>query len=54
MGTFIAAYLVVWLGVTWYVLRLGAAQRRLQRAIDALQDQAVQAERVDRSQTRAA
>ncbi len=36
MGTFIAAYLIVWTGVVWYVLRLGAAQRRLQRALDAL------------------
>ncbi len=54
MGTFIAAYLVVWLGVMWYVLRLGAGQRRLQRAIDALHDQAVQAEHVDSPQAKAA
>lgn len=54
MGIFIAAYLLLWLGVMWYVLRLGAGQRRLQRAIDALQCQAVQAERADHPEAKAA
>jgi CcmD family protein len=37
MLTFLIAYLVLWLGVLGYVLRLAAAQRRLQRAMLALQ-----------------
>jgi CcmD family protein len=37
MGAFVAAYLVVWMAVVMYVLRLGARQRRLRRAIEALE-----------------
>ncbi len=37
MGTFVAAYLIVWLAVALYVLRLGAGQRRLRQTIEALQ-----------------
>ncbi len=37
MGMFAAAYLVVWLAVVLYVLWLGVRQRRLQRAIEALE-----------------
>jgi CcmD family protein len=36
MSTFVAAYLVLWAGVLCYVLRLGARQRRLERAIELL------------------
>jgi len=39
MGAFLTAYVVVWLGVALYVLRLGAEQRRLKRAVEALRVQ---------------
>jgi len=54
MGTFIAAYLVLWVGVVWYVLRLGAGQRRLQRALEALQWQAGQSEPREQPTSKAA
>jgi len=37
MLTFMTAYLVVWSAVLAYVVRLGAAQRRLRRIAEALQ-----------------
>ncbi len=37
MGTFIAAYLAVWLAVMLYVVRLGARQRRLEENLQALE-----------------
>ena len=37
MGMFVAAYLAVWMAVVLYVLWLGARQRRLHRAIEALE-----------------
>ena len=37
MGMFVAAYLAVWMAVVLYVLWLGVRQRRLQRAIEALE-----------------
>ena len=37
MGTFMAAYLAVWLGVVAFVFRLGVKQRQLQKSLDALQ-----------------
>jgi CcmD family protein len=37
MFTFMTAYLVVWLAVLAYVLRLGGEQRRLRRAADDVQ-----------------
>ena len=39
MGTFVTAYLAAWLAVMLYVLRLGAAQRRLEQNLEALQSQ---------------
>ena len=36
MGTFVAAYVIVWAAVLWYVLRLGTKQRRLEREIESL------------------
>ncbi len=39
MGTFMTAYLVVWLAVVLFVGRLGVRQHRLQRALDALRQQ---------------
>jgi CcmD family protein len=36
MGTFIAAYLVIWLAVAGYVALLGVRQHRLAREIDEL------------------
>ncbi|MFH1267124.1 MAG: CcmD family protein [Planctomycetota bacterium] len=39
MGTFVTAYLVVWLAVLFYVVRLGACQRRLERSLKALESQ---------------
>ncbi len=37
MLTFAIAYLAVWFGVLAYLLRLGAKQRRLLRALESLQ-----------------
>jgi len=37
MGTFVAAYVAVWLAVVLYVARLGAEQRRLARSVESLQ-----------------
>lgn len=37
METFVAAYLIVWLAVVLYVGRLHTRQRRLERALEALQ-----------------
>ncbi len=39
MGVLVAAYLIVWLAVVLYVVRLGAGQRQLRRALEALQSQ---------------
>jgi len=36
METFVAAYVIVWAAVLWYVLRLGAKQRGLEKEIDSL------------------
>jgi CcmD family protein len=36
MSGFLIAYLIVWLGVVFYVIRLGAEQRRLSRALESL------------------
>jgi CcmD family protein len=37
MFSAIAAYLLVWAGLLFYVVRLGTAQRRLARAVEELQ-----------------
>jgi len=37
MGTFVAAYTVVWLVVVLYVAWLGAQQRRLAKSVESLQ-----------------
>jgi CcmD family protein len=37
MGTFVAAYLALWMVVAVYVFWLGIRQRRLRRAIEALE-----------------
>ncbi len=37
MGTFVTAYAVVWLAVVLYVARLGAEQRRIRQALEALE-----------------
>jgi len=39
MGTFVTAYVSVWLAVLLYVVRLGARQRRLEQNLKALQSQ---------------
>lgn len=39
MGTFMTAYMAVWLAVVLFIGRLGVRQRRLQRALDKLQEQ---------------
>ena len=39
MTSFITAYLIVWLAVATYALRLGAKQRQLRQTADALQQQ---------------
>jgi len=38
MGTFMAAYLAVWLAVVLYVGRMGVRQQNLQRTLDSLQE----------------
>jgi CcmD family protein len=37
MGTFVAAYVAFWIAVAVYVFWLGVRQRRLRRAIEALE-----------------
>lgn len=54
MATFVAAYLIVWLGVGMYVVRLGVRQRRLERALAALELQAKDQECRSQSDSRAA
>ncbi len=44
MGTFVTAFLAVWLAVMLYVVRLGARQRRMERNLKALQLQFDRAE----------
>jgi CcmD family protein len=44
MGTFVAAYLVIWLAVAVYVALLGLRQRRLARQIERLQADVAQRE----------
>ena len=39
MNTLLIAYLFVWLGVVFYLIRLGTEQRRLSRALEALRVQ---------------
>jgi CcmD family protein len=38
MGTFMTAYLAVWLAVVLYVARLGVRQCQLRRTLDELQE----------------
>jgi CcmD family protein len=40
MVSFVTAYLIAWLAVGLYVVRLGARQRRLDVALQALEQQA--------------
>ncbi len=37
MSSFIAAYLLIWVGLLSYVVRLGTHQRRLARSLESLQ-----------------
>jgi len=37
MGTFVAAYVAVWLAVVFYVARLGIQHRQLARSVESLQ-----------------
>jgi len=39
MSWFVIAYVIVWVGVVLYLARLGAEQRRLSRALEALRSQ---------------
>jgi CcmD family protein len=39
MLTFVTAYLLIWFAVSAYLVRLGSQQRRLRRAIEALEKQ---------------
>ena len=39
MAMFAAAYVVVWLAVALYVMRLGVRQHRLQRAVERMTDE---------------
>lgn len=53
MSTFLAAYLIVWVAVLGYVVRLAAQQRHLLRALESLQLQHRQSSR-DAGSTREA
>jgi len=54
MGTFVTAYLAVWLAVLLYVVRLGARQTRLQRSLRALESQFDQIENPEEPTSEAA
>ena len=54
METFIAAYVIVWAGVLWYVLRLGAKQRQLFKEIESLRLESQSPESIDEPTSRAA
>ncbi|HYW79884.1 MAG TPA: CcmD family protein [Thermoguttaceae bacterium] len=54
MQTFIAAYVIVWAAVLWYVLRLGANQRRLQRELESLRLELGEPGEIDQPNQRAA
>ena len=54
MATFVIAYVSVWTAVALYVLWLGAGQRRLQRAIRALEMQFSQSNEAEDSTSKAA
>ena len=51
MGTFMAAYLAVWIAVVVYVGRMGVRQHRLQQSLEALQERANH--ELEKRQTRA-
>jgi CcmD family protein len=51
METFVAAYVLVWLGVVSFVARMGVRQRRLQQSVDALQANLTANATSDRQQT---
>lgn len=54
MGTFVTAYLAVWLVVMLYVLRLGIRQRRLEQNLEALQARLQPTRKAEPSVSRAA
>lgn len=54
MVSFVAAYLVVWAAVGLYVVRLGARQRRLENALQALERQAERRQEATHDAARAA
>jgi CcmD family protein len=54
MSGFVIAYGIVWLGVVGYVARLGAEQRRLSRALEALRWEASDSKNPAQSGARAA
>lgn len=54
MSGFVIAYWIVWLGVVGYVARLGAEQRRLSRALEALRRQVEDSEKPTQSGAKAA
>lgn len=45
MTTFVTAYLIVWLAMLLYVIRIGARQRRLLETVESLQRRIEQQER---------
>ena len=54
MGTFIAAYLVIWLAVACYVALLGVRQHRLAKEIEELRAEVTQGERFEEATSKAA
>jgi CcmD family protein len=54
MGTFVTAYVAVWLALTAYVVRLDMRQRRLENDLKALQSQLHEPEPAEPSTAKAA
>ena len=54
MGTFVATYFVVWMGVALFVAHMGTHQRRLKRRLDQLRAPCVQRKRVGDDHAQAA
>ncbi len=54
METFVAAYVIVWAAVLWYVLRLGTNQRRLEKEFESLRLELQEPNGIDEPNQRAA
>jgi len=54
MGTFLAAYLVIWLALALYVHRLTARQRQIESQLQTLRQQMEESDDRDRAPSSAA